>query len=269
MLKAWLAHPLTRGLDLNDPQTTHLRRRIVREKKFLRQIYQEWYQQIAAALPPGVGPVLELGSGAGFLEDYVPGLIASEVFRCPSIDIVLEGGQMPFANAALRAIVMTDVLHHIPDARRFFAEATRCIRPGGRIVMIEPWVTPWSRLIYERLHHEPFEAGAKDWAFPSHGPLSGANGALPWIIFTRDFRKFQCEFPEWQVLRIRPLMPFRYLVSGGVSMRNLMPGWSFAWWRALENLLQPWMKSWAMFAEIILERVTHRGEGKPDDRSTA
>ena len=254
MLKAWLAHPLTRGRDLNDPRTTDLRRRIVREKKFLRQIYQEWYQQIAAALPPGVGPVLELGSGAGFLEDYVPGLIASEVFRCPGIDIVLEGGQMPFANAALRAIVMTDVLHHIPDARRFFAEATRCIRPGGRIVMIEPWVTPWSRLIYKHLHHEPFEPGAKDWAFPSPGPLSGANGALPWILFARDFQRFKFEFPEWQLLRIRPLMPFRYLVSGGVSMRNLMPGWSFAWWRALENLLQPWMRTWAMFAEIILQR---------------
>jgi hypothetical protein len=43
MLKEWLAHPLTRGLDINDPNVTHLRRRIIQEKPFLRKIYQEWY----------------------------------------------------------------------------------------------------------------------------------------------------------------------------------------------------------------------------------
>jgi len=31
-----------------------------------------------------------------------------------------------------------------------------------------------------------------------------------------------------------------------------MPGWSFALWRNLENLLRPWMKSLAMFALIVL-----------------
>jgi len=269
MFKTWLAHPLTRGLDLNDPQTTHLRRRIVREKKFLRQIYDEWYQRVAAAIPTGREPVLELGSGAGFLKEYVPGLIASEVFSSPGIDIVLNGRQMPLADATLRAIVMTDVLHHIPDVRGFFAEAARCVRPGGRIVMIEPWVTRWARFVYTHLHHEPFEPQTKEWAFPSQGPLSAANGALPWILFVRDREQFQREFPEWQLRSIKPLMPFRYLVSGGVSMRNLMPAWSFGWWRALENLLQPWMKTWAMFAEIVMERVGPEGEAKSDDHSTA
>ena len=47
-------------------------------------------------------------------------------------------------------------------------------------------------------------------------------------------------------------MPFRYLLSGGVSLRSLVPGWSFALWRNLENLLRPWMKSLAMFALIVL-----------------
>jgi hypothetical protein len=37
MLKAWLAHPLTKGLDIDDPRTTHLRLQIIQEKSFLRQ----------------------------------------------------------------------------------------------------------------------------------------------------------------------------------------------------------------------------------------
>ena len=259
LLKAWLAHPLTRGFDINDPQTTDLRRRLISEKRFLHLIYDEWYQSVAEELPAGPGPVLEIGSGAGFMSDYVPGLVTSEMFPCQKIRVVLNAMQMPFANDALRAIVMTDVLHHIPNVRHFFAEAIRCIRPGGSIVMIEPWVTPWSRQIYTRLHHEPFEPDASHWHFPSNGPLSDANGALPWILFERDQAKFRCEFPSLEIKSIKPMMPFRYLLSGGVSQRSLMPGWSFRTWCFLEKLLQPWMNSWAMFARIVLVKTQNPG----------
>jgi hypothetical protein len=121
--------------------------------------------------------------------------------------------------------------------------------------MIEPWVSPWSSLIYSRLHHEPFSPTAKEWGFPPGGPLSSANGAQPWIVFERDRNQFEKEFPEWQIQKIQPMMPFRYLLSGGVSMRPLMPGWSFGIWKRTESLLTPWMKSWAMFALIVLRRT--------------
>jgi hypothetical protein len=69
MLKAWLAHPLTSGLDIDDP--THLRQQIVQEKSFLRQIYQEWHRAIVTALPAGQGAVLEVGAGR-FRRDFAP-----------------------------------------------------------------------------------------------------------------------------------------------------------------------------------------------------
>src|SRR5437867_4413096 len=113
-ITSWLEHPLTRGLDIDDPRTTRLRRRILREKPFLRRIYEEWYAAIAATLPPGSGPVLELGSGAGFLAEFVPDLITSEVFHVPGIDLVLDGAALPFKEGSLRAVAMTNVLHHLP-----------------------------------------------------------------------------------------------------------------------------------------------------------
>ena len=254
MISFLLAHPLTRGLDLDDPNTTELRRQIIREKSFLRQIYQEWYTAIASKISSREGPVLELGSGAGFLKDFVPGLITSEVFHCRGIDIVLNGIELPFAHGALQAIVMIDVFHHIPPPLRFFSEAARCVRPGGVVLMIEPWVSVWSQLVYTRLHHEPFQPEAKQWEFPNSGPLSGANGALPYIVFARDRIQFEREFPMWQIQRITPMMPFCYLVSGGVSMRSLMPGWTFKSWRAVENSLSPFINKLAMFACIVLQK---------------
>jgi len=254
MLKSWLAHQLTKGLALDDPRTTFIRAEIIREKPFLRKLYEEWYKEIASALPPGNGALLELGSGPGFMQTVIPGLITSEVFWGSDVDLVMDGSQLPFADDSLRAIVMTDVFHHLSQPRSFLKEATRCVRTGGKVVMVEPWVSLWSRWVYQRWHHEPFRPDAPEWEFSPTGPLSGANGALPWIIFHRDRAQFEAEFPQWQIELIKPMMPFRYLVSGGVSLRGLQPSWSYGLWQRLEDALQPWMDKLAMFSLIVLQR---------------
>ena len=253
-LHKWLSHPKLHGLNVDDPRTTTIRREMISENTFLRRIYEEWYERLRSPLPKQPGRVLELGSGAGFLADYVPDLITSEVFYLPFVDIILEGQKLPFVSASLRGILMTNVLHHIPYPRELFLEAARCVRPGGVISMIEPWVSEWSRIIYTRLHQEPFQPDSQEWEFPANGPLSGANDALPWILFKRDRQLFRQEFSEWDVESIIPFMPFRYLVSGGVSMRPIMPGWSHDVWEWLESRFSPWMDSWAMFAHITLIR---------------
>jgi SAM-dependent methyltransferase len=249
-----LAHPLTRGLALDDPLTTDLRKRIVREKPFLRRIYEEWYAAIVADVPDGAGEVLELGSGAGFLDEMIPSLISSEVFFVPGVRVVLDAAALPFGERQLKAVVMTDVLHHIPRVADFLEEAARCVRTHGVVSMVEPWVTGWSRFVYSALHHEPFRPDAVDWSFPSAGPLSGANGALPWILFERDRARFEREFPQWKIERVRPFMPFRYLISGGVSMRALAPAWSYRAFRALEAALRPAARATGMFAHVTLRR---------------
>ncbi len=254
MIKNLLLHPATRGLDLDSPETTVVRRQIVREKAFLRKKYVEWYGDIVKALPTSAKPVLELGSGAGFLSDHLPNLISTDIFWLPWIDVVVDGRKLPFGDGSLRGIVMTNVLHHIPDVGMFMEEASRCLEPGGKIVMVEPWVSTWSRIVYTKLHHEPFIPEAIEWSFPSSGPLSSANGALPWIVLERDRKKFEDQFPELEIGRIRPFMPFRYLLSGGFSQKSLMPGQTFHLWRLIELFLSPFMRHLAMFAFIEIER---------------
>lgn len=253
-LRRALAHPLTASLDLDDPRTSALRKKIIASKPFLKAIYDEWYCMLASELPGGNGPTLEIGSGAGHCAQFVPDLITSEVLRCPDVRIVLDARQLPFAASSLRAIVMTNVLHHIADVSRFFEEASRCLRPGGKVLMIEPWVTPWSKFVYTRFHHEPFDPNVEDWSFPTSGPLSGANGALPWIVFHRDRSTFESRFPGLRIEQIRPFMPFRYMVSGGVGMRSLMPGFMHGAWLSVERALQSQWPNLGMFAFLGLKR---------------
>jgi SAM-dependent methyltransferase len=252
-LFSWLAHPHTRGMDIDDPGTTLLRRRIVKAKPFLRSIYEEWYRRIARVIPTGAEPVLELGSGAGFMKDVVPGLVTSEIFPVEGMDLTMDAcAPWPFADQALRGVAMTNVLHHLPQVRLFLQEATRCIKPGGVMVMIEPWNTAWARVVYRHLHHEPFDPAAADWHFPACGPLSGANGALPWIIWQRDAARFQTEFPAWHIEHIKPLMPIAYLLSGGISLRALLPGWTYRVIRAVEQMGAE--AHGGMFALLVLRK---------------
>lgn len=56
----------------------------------------------AAALPQTDGPVLEVGSGPGFLRDLIPNLITSDILRVNGLSVVLDGSEMPFATGSLR-----------------------------------------------------------------------------------------------------------------------------------------------------------------------
>jgi len=250
-----LKHPLALDLELDSQKTTEIHAQIIKEKAFLQKIYNEWGVRIASLVPNKVGgAILELGSGGGFLENFIPEIITSEIQNNQKVHLQADACCLPFRASTINSIVMIDVFHHIPDVEEFLHECVRCVQPGGRIIMIEPWITTWSALIYDKLHHEPYLPDTENWAFPSTGPLSGANLALPWIVFKRDRRKFTAEFPELGINLIHPDWPIVYLLSGGLSMKSLAPGFSYSFLRKFESFLQLIMKHIAMFATIVLER---------------
>lgn len=252
LINSLLAHPLTKTLSVDDPRTTEIRHEIIQSKPFLKSVYQDWYRLIIKDLGNAKN-VLEIGSGAGFLKRDIPTLFTSEVMEVKNVDLVADATQLPFPNGSLDAIVMTDVLHHIPCPKDFFSEAIRCLHSGGKILMVEPWPTPWSELVYKNFHSEPFNKEG-DWTIPLSGPLSGANGALPWILFHRDLPQFQESFPQLKIRKVDLMMPFAYLLSGGVSIRFSAPGFLYRLTRYLESKLS--RQRWAMFAYIEIELLS-------------
>ncbi|HAF60948.1 MAG TPA: methyltransferase type 11 [Anaerolineaceae bacterium] len=247
-----LAYGGSQQEDVDDPSVTYKRREIIRSKHFLNAIYREWYGLQVAQLPTVRGRILEIGSGAGFFDEMYPQVISSEVFFCPFVDVILNGMVLPFPIASLQAVVMTDVFHHIPDVEHFLWEAVRTLTPGGRIIMIEPWVSDWSRWVMDHFHSEPMDTEMHTWQFPSTGPLSGSNQALPWIVFKRDRKRFESAFPDLEIVKIQPFMPFRYLLSGGVSSRAMAPAWLNGCLRQFEKSFKS--EKWAMFALIVIQK---------------
>jgi len=241
--------------NLDAPDVTLLHAKIIRKKPFLKRIYIDFYNQFAEAVQNPEGKILvELGSGGGFIKDVIGNVITSEVIELPNVDRVFSALEMPFEEAGVDAFFMFDVLHHINEPRIFFAEANRCLKENGRIVMIEPANTLWSRFIYRHFHHEPFDVRA-NWELERTGRLSQANGAMPWIIFTRDRKIFEKEFPSLKISGIYNHTPFRYLLSGGLTLRQLVPSFTYTPVKCIEYLLSPLNNLLGMFQTIELKKV--------------
>jgi len=253
----WLKLPEARDIeDLDDPAVTLLHGQIIQRKPFLKKTYIDFYQQFAKAVPDPQGKTLvELGSGGGFIKDVIGSAITSDILELPNVDKVFSAVEMPFEQESVDAFFMIDVLHHIADPRAFFTEAMRCLKVAGKIVMIEPANTLFSRFIYKNFHHEAFDTKS-NWELGKGGPLSHGNGALPWIIFSRDRNVFSEEFPSFRIVRMHNHTPLRYLLSGGLTLRQLLPSFAYPAVKAIECVLSPLKNILGMFQTIEIEKLT-------------
>lgn len=240
--------------DLDGYEAAVAFRRIIQRKGFLRTLYEDHYRELLAEAGDR-RPLVELGSGSGFLGRFCPEAITSDLLPAPGLDARFSALELPLRDASVGTLLMVDVFHHVPDSARFLAEMTRVVRPGGRVVMLETAHTPFSRQIFQRFHHEAFEPDIADWKLPLGGARSTANQALPWVVFCRDRERFEREFPALRLRRLRLHTPLRYLLSGGLSMRQLLPTRLYPVIRSLEQLMEPIMGWCAMFMTITLERV--------------
>ena len=250
-----LEEPQTRGLDLDDPETSIRRRHLSKTKRALYLSYTHWYRMFVAidrTAPPGIR--VELGSGGGFLEEFIPSLITTDVLPLPFVKMVCAAEKLPFEDASVAGIYMINVLHHVCDPSQFFAEASRVLVPGGVVAMIEPYVSAFSRLIYTYVHHEPFDPAAPSWQLPPSGPLSGGNDALPWNIFVRDRHLFLQRHPDLAIENVAPHTFLSHLLSGGVTMRSFVPSFMIPILQRLEGLMRPAMPHLGVFGTIVLRK---------------
>lgn len=257
----YLSLPETRDLNLDRPEASELRKKIIAKKGLLQRIYAEWFFYIFDTMQKKVGKTgicLELGGGGadfrGYCQTRLPNwqILKTDILPLSGLNIVLDATKLPLKTESVDAISMINVFHHIPDISSFLLESQRALKPGGILCMVEPWNTPWSRFINQHLHTEPFNPDATEWRLRPGSPLTGANGALPWIVFERDRKITRALVPELTISEISLHMPIIYLASGGVSMRSFAPGWMFKPLRMIEKVIPKDVM--AMYAYIVIEK---------------
>ncbi|MFH1507980.1 MAG: class I SAM-dependent methyltransferase [Candidatus Omnitrophota bacterium] len=252
----WLKLSETKSIkDLDDVAVTRLHSGIISRKGFLKKIYLDSYEEFKKIQNnSGNGFLVELGSGGGLIKQVIPTAITSDVVKVDNIDLCFSAESLPFQDNTVDGFFMLNVLHHIKKPEHFLRELSRCLKADGKILIIEPANTLWSRFIYQRFHHEDFDPEA-GWGLDKQGRLSAANDALGWIIFVRDKEIFENEFPGLRIKKIKLHTPLRYLISGGLSLRQLLPSWAYQPVKGLEYILSPLNRYIGMFMSVELDKV--------------
>ena len=209
-------------------------------KPVLRAIYADYYRRIVAQCRPG--RTLEIGGGSGNLKEFMRDVVSTDIVPSPWLDAAADAQALPFAPSSFANIVVVDVLHHIEWPRRFLAEAVRVLQPGGRLIFLEPAITPISWLFYKMFHPEPVLMAADplaDGAPDPHRHPFDANGAIPTLLFGRDRNRFATAFPQLAITHVERLSFIAYPLSGGFRPWSLMPTAAVRAVLALEDALAP------------------------------
>ncbi|MEW6247784.1 MAG: methyltransferase domain-containing protein [Nitrospirota bacterium] len=225
-----------------------------RKKPILRTLYAQWYEEIVSYLVPG--RTLEVGGGTGNLKECFPCVLCTDVVKLPWLDAVVDAQRLPFISRSMANIVLVDSLHHIENVRFFFDEAVRVLRPGGRIIVMDPYISWLSWPVYRFLHPEavdftqdPLSVRSPD----SDRKPFDANQAVATMLFERSIGDFQNAYPHFKMLTVRRLAFFAYPLSGGFDHACLLPLCLLKPLLALERALDRFARFLAFRILVVLE----------------
>jgi len=194
--------------------------RVWNRKLIIRRLYETWYENIAAELRPG--SIIEVGAGTGnfkrWLETRGRMCWTLDILAGKYIDVQADALQMPLATRSVDNIVMVDALHHFARPLAFLKHAAEVLRPRGRLLLIEPFVSVWGRFVYRYLHHERVDFDFEE-STVSKEAWDG-NAAIPRLTLAR----VEQEVRDLRIRRISYCEFLAYPLSGGFSYRSLLPG---------------------------------------------
>jgi SAM-dependent methyltransferase len=120
--------------------------------------YLTWlYKQIGKKLN-SPKKILEIGAGAGisghFLKDFE--ILKTDILSWEgnSVKGDVNAENLPFKNSEFSNVIAIDVLHHTNAPYLVINESLRVLMAGGKIIIVEPFVSLFSFGIYKVFHHE-------------------------------------------------------------------------------------------------------------------
>jgi SAM-dependent methyltransferase len=224
-----------------------------KRKPVLRLIYEDFYDRLVAQCLPGL--TIEIGGGIGNLKERLGHVVATDIQFGRWLDCVADAQQLPFSASCAANIVMVDVLHHVEFPVAFFREVERVLRPGGRVLMVEPAITLGSTLFYRLLHQEPVRTSADSLA--DGRPTAGrdpydSNQAIPTLLATRDRERFHKLFPGLRIARVDWFSFAAYPLSGGFQPWSLVSAGMARRMLQIERAVEPALGRFAAFRMMMV-----------------
>ena len=225
------------------------------KKPILRSVYLDYYKRIVNQC--NNGNALEVGGGSGNFKDfYSKKVISTDIVYSPWIDLAADAQFLPFKSDYFSNIVGIDVLHHIEFPNKFLSEAERVLKPGGRIILLEPAITWLSWFFYKFFHSEPLDLNSDPFLVAQkkdskRNPFD-ANQAIPTILFVKNLELMENFFPSLKIVKIEHLSFVVYPLSGGFRKWSLIPEFMINLILKLERLVPPVIAKFIGFRLLIV-----------------
>lgn len=232
---------------------------IWKKKKILRVVYIGWYKKILKDLKLDSKKTVELGSGSGNFKEFKPDVISSDIENCEWLDMCFDAHNMPFDDNSVSNFVMIDVLHHLSDPIKFLKEAGRVLEKDGKVIIIEPYPTPFSYLIYHIFHPEPFLMNI-DYCnrkkLTEKDPWD-SNQAIAYLLFYKNKKKLIKKIGhQFKIVKKHKMSCILYPASGGFENRAMIPDFFIPLFQLLEIMLTPLRWLLAFRCYIVIEKIT-------------
>lgn len=211
---------------------------IFESKRVLKEVVFEMQTTMYSLCKSGNGgsTILEIGAGALPMKLSHPNVVATDIVLSENIDKILDATSMELENNSIDGLILQNTFHHIPDPSRFFSECYRVLKPGGRVVILDPYHNVFSKFVYPKLFATEKYDLTGTWNEASSHAMVGANQALSYIVFSRDLNLFKMNNPSLRVVSTQPVSQgLRYFASGGLNFRQILPSPVFPILRRLEQ----------------------------------
>lgn len=254
----WLRDSSIENVDVDGEDRLVVHSKILARKKMLREVFKDFHKKfrnLDDKYFSGSGSRIELGAGIAPVRDSYPDVLATDVVNGSHLDRVLNAEEMDLPDGSVRAMYGQNCFHHFPHPDLFFSELNRVLAPGGGVILLEPYYGPFATFLYKRLFKtEGFDKQFQSWETPVAGPMNGANQALSYIVFVRDRLDFERKFPTLKIVHQECCQNhFKYLLSGGLNFRQLLPDWMVPLISLFQILLSPFDR-WLSLHHIVVVR---------------
>lgn len=228
------------------------------QKPLLQKLYAGFYRLIAqnlSTLPDA--KIVELGSGLANIREVIPDCLCTDLFPNPWIDQIENAYKLSFADESISDLILTDVFHHLKYPGTALKEFLRVLRKGGRVIMLEPYMSILGLLVYGIPHDEPIAVMKRiEWNAPENWSAEKIDYYAAQGNATRIFvgNRFCSQLGDWQKIKTIRLSAIAYAASGGFSKPQLYPTSMLALVEKLENLLDLFPALFATRLLVILEK---------------
>lgn len=253
-----LRDPSLENMDVDSYDRINRHRLVLSRKPLLQAVFVEFhhlFRKLQKTWLGGEGRQIELGAGVAPMHDTYPEVLATDVVAGAGIDFELDAQAMALDDESVLVFYAQNCFHHFSDPERFFTEMERVLVPGGGAILLEPYYGWLASFLYRRLFHtEGFDKSSPSWKVDAHGPMNGANQALSYIVFVRDQGVFESRFPGLEIVaRQRVPNYLKYLLSGGLNFRALVPHFFSPLVDAVQFCLRPFDR-WLSLHHIVVLR---------------